>query len=221
MDGLKLYLDEVGWQVDTSGRIGYAGRENVPVTNEAEQAAIYGALVRKAACDPTVAELNFFGFHDDGLRTGFQAGLYRADGTPRPAADAVRQAIVDTASGCRGTSIVWVPATGVIGARAGGVPLEGLFGPVLARTPLTIAVDAVAGEGATARAFADAASRARSCPVSASRSRATQRSPQPPQPCCTRRARRSSASICRRASGPAGTGSPSSSRPRRIRGVSR
>lgn len=153
VDGLKLYLDEVGWQVDTTGRLGYAGIENVPVTGEAEQAAIYGALVRKAACDPAVAELNFFGFQDDGLRTGFQAGLYRADGTPRPAADTVRRAIADTALGCSGAPVVWAPAIGVIGARAGGVPLEGLFGPVLARTQLTISVDAVAAEGATARAF--------------------------------------------------------------------
>ena len=84
VDGLKLYLDEVGWQVDTSGRPGYAGKENVPVTTEATQAGIYSALVRQAACDPAVAEVNFFGFHDDGLRTGFQAGLYRADGSPRP-----------------------------------------------------------------------------------------------------------------------------------------
>ena len=152
-DGLKLYLDEVGWQVDTAGRVGYFGVENVPVTNEPQQAAIYGALVRRAACDPAVAELNFFGFQDDGLRSGFQAGLYRADGTPRPSADAVRQAIAETTAGCQGVPALWSPAIGVVGARAGGVPLVGLFGPVLARTPLTISVDAVAAEGATARAF--------------------------------------------------------------------
>ena len=29
LDGLKLHLDEVGWQVDTSGRAGYRGLENV------------------------------------------------------------------------------------------------------------------------------------------------------------------------------------------------
>ena len=39
------------------------------------------------------------------------------------------------------------------GARASGVPLGGLFGPVLARTPLSVAVPTVASEGATARAF--------------------------------------------------------------------
>ena len=152
VDGLELYLDEVGWQVDTSGRLGYAGTENVPVTSEAEQAAIYGALIRQAACDPSVAEVNFFGFEDDGLRTGFQAGLYRADGSARSAAAAVKQAILDTALGCQDLPVVWHPATGVTGARVSGIPFVGLFGPVLARTPLSIAVGAVASEGSTARA---------------------------------------------------------------------
>ena len=55
--------------------------------------------------------------------------------------------------GCQSAPVLWAPASGVVGARADGVPLVGLFGPVLARTPLTISVDAVAGEGATARAF--------------------------------------------------------------------
>jgi len=152
VDGLKLYLDEVGWQVDTTGRIGYAGVENVPVTTEAGQAAIYGALIREAACDPTIAEVNFFGFQDDGLRTGFQAGLYRADGSARPAAAVVRQAILDTALGCPGLPVAWRPATGVVGAHVTGIPFTGLFGPVLADTPLSISVGAVAEEGCSAHA---------------------------------------------------------------------
>ena len=153
VDGLRLYLDETGWQVGTSGLVGYTGAENVPVTTEAEQATIYGELVRLAACDPTVAQLNFFGFYDDGLRTGFQAGLYRADGTPRPSADAVRQAIADTANGCPGALVTWTPARGVVGAQASGVPVTGLFGPVLARTALSIPVALTASEGCTAKVF--------------------------------------------------------------------
>ena len=58
----------------------------MPVTDEITQAAIYGQLIREAACDPDVASLSFFGFRDDGLRTGFQAGLERADGSARPSA---------------------------------------------------------------------------------------------------------------------------------------
>ena len=41
VEGLKLHLDEVGWQVDTARRAGYIGRENVPVTDEITQAGIY------------------------------------------------------------------------------------------------------------------------------------------------------------------------------------
>jgi hypothetical protein len=119
--GLRLHLDEIGWQVDTSRRTGYHGAENVPVTDELTQAAIYGDLVRRAACDPDVDEVSFFGFRDDGLRTGFQAALHRADGTPRPAAAAVQTAIEETAAGCPGTELLWTPSEEVAGARVESV----------------------------------------------------------------------------------------------------
>jgi hypothetical protein len=115
LNALKLHLDEVGWQVDTVGRPGYRGRENVSVTEEVTQAAIYGQLIREAACDPDVASLSFFGFRDDGLRTGFQAGLERADGSMRPAADAVAAAIPEN---CVGPARVWAPGREVVGAKA-------------------------------------------------------------------------------------------------------
>ena len=38
VSGLKLYLDEVGWQVDTSTLTGYTGTENVRVTDDSTQA---------------------------------------------------------------------------------------------------------------------------------------------------------------------------------------
>jgi hypothetical protein len=115
VDGLKLHLDEVGWQVDTAGKTGYRGLENVPVTDEATQAVIYGRLIREAACDPDVASLSFFGFRDDGLRTGFQAGLARADGTARASAAAVQAAI---AAGCAGgAERVWEPGVEVLGTK--------------------------------------------------------------------------------------------------------
>jgi len=117
LEGMKLHLDEVGWQVDTTGRTGYRGPENVPVTDEATQAVIYAQLIRTAACDPDVAELSFFGFRDDGLRTGFQAGLQRADGTSRAASAAVAAAIADTESGCAGSVVRWKPGRDVLGAQ--------------------------------------------------------------------------------------------------------
>jgi hypothetical protein len=142
LDGMRLYLDEVGWQVDTAGRDGYTGEENVPVTDEDSQAAVYGALVRAAACDPDVAAVNLFGFRDDALRTGFQAGLYRADGSPRPALDAVRDAISDTAQGCAAPAAAWRPARAVLAARRPSV--------VIGRR--AVSVELTAEEGASARA---------------------------------------------------------------------
>jgi len=118
VNGLKLHLDEIGWQVDTSRRSGYFGAENVPVTDEFTQAGIYGDLIRRAACDPDVDSVSFFGFRDDGARTGFQAALHRADGTARPAADAVREAIEETAAGCPGVEVSWTPSEEVLGAQA-------------------------------------------------------------------------------------------------------
>jgi hypothetical protein len=117
LTGLELHLDEVGWQVDTARRSGYVGAENVAVTDELTQAAIYGDLVRRAACDPDVASVSFFGFRDDGARTGFQAALQRADGSERPAVAAVRAAIEETANGCLRPVAAWIPREDVLGSQ--------------------------------------------------------------------------------------------------------
>jgi hypothetical protein len=121
VNGLQLNLDELGWQVDTSWGTAYTGQENVMVTSEARQAAIYGEVVRRAACDPTIAAVNFFGLDDDTARdTGWQAGLYRADRSPRPAVEAVADAVEETErTGCVGDVTMWRPAQRVVGAWAG------------------------------------------------------------------------------------------------------
>jgi hypothetical protein len=140
LDGLRLYLDETGWQVDTEGRDGYSGRENVRVTDEEAQATVYGELVRRAACDPDIAQVNVFGFRDDVARTGFQAGLYRVDGSVRPAAEAIRTAIEEQA--CEiGSASVWRPTRSVLGAKAPRVVVAGR----------RIEVRLAAAEGAAAR----------------------------------------------------------------------
>jgi hypothetical protein len=118
VNGLTFYLDELGWQVDTAGSDAYTGTENVPVTDEQHQAEIYGELVRVLGCDPTVAAVNLFGFQDDLERTGFQAGLLRRDGSERPAAQAVKDALAETQGGCLGPLTSWRVARGVIGASA-------------------------------------------------------------------------------------------------------
>jgi len=137
LDGLHLYLDEVGWQVDTSTNAAYTGLENVRVTTEAKQAAIYGELVRRATCEADLAELNLFGFYDDSLRSGFQAALHRADGVARPAVDVVRAAIADSTS-CLAARFTWTPARNVLGVIA----------PRVVRRGDLLDVSIAAGEGA-------------------------------------------------------------------------
>ena len=119
VNGLRLFLDEVGWQVDTSSLLGYTGVENVKVTNDTTQAGVYAQLIRSAACDPQIAEVNIFGFYDDVPRdTGFQSALNLVDGTPRASAAAVQGAISESAAGCSGSPVSWYPAKRVLGATA-------------------------------------------------------------------------------------------------------
>ena len=162
VDGLKLHLDEVGWQVDTAGRPGYRGQENVSVTDELTQATIYGQLIGEAACDPDVASLSFFGYRDDGLRTGFQAGLARADGSARPSTEAVRAAIA--APACTSEPRMWSPGLDVLGTK---VHVGGQLTEVTTRV--------AAGEDARAKvcvrsAFLQAVKRCRAVPVTGLRS---------------------------------------------------
>ena len=157
VSGLKLYLDELGWQVDTAGNSAYAGNENVRVTSEAHQAAVYADVVRRAACDPTIAEVNFFGLDDDRDRDiGWQAGLYRADRSPRQAAETVAAAVGEVAQlGCAGDVNMWRPAQRVVGAWARGLR-AGVSGRVSVR------VGALEGAQALACLFVGSASTSRS-----------------------------------------------------------
>ena len=118
--GLSLWLDEIGWQVPTDGSGAYTGAENVPTVDEAGQAAFHGSVVRFAACDPQIAALHFFHWIDESDRGGFQSGAFRADGTKRPAFDAVAQAVADTSGGtlCPGSAVVWKHTASVVGAAA-------------------------------------------------------------------------------------------------------
>ena len=109
VEGLKLYLDEVGWQVDTSTQPGYTDLENVRVTTEEAQAAIYADLVRYVVCDPDVAQLNFFGYYDEPTRLGWQAALRRTDGSERPSNAAVAAAIAETGGKCHSPTQSWRP----------------------------------------------------------------------------------------------------------------
>ena len=123
LNGLKLYLDEVGWQVDTSLQLGYRDEENVRVTSEETQAAIYADLVRYVVCDADVAQLNFFGYYDEPTRLGWQSALRRTDGSERASHAAVAAAIAETGGECWGPPRTWQPLRkperGAVAFRAG------------------------------------------------------------------------------------------------------
>jgi hypothetical protein len=145
VQGLELYLDEVGWQVDTSGSPAYEGAENVRVTSEEAQAGIYADMVEFVACDPDVAQLNFFGYYDERNRAGWQSALRRADGSERPANAAVAAAI---AAGCTTGMRSWTPL-----GRPEGAAVE--FAAVNAKSKgqrLVVRYTPTAGEDVTVKA---------------------------------------------------------------------
>jgi hypothetical protein len=107
--GLKMKLDEVGWQVAVhpAAAGSYFGAETITPTSEATQAAIYAALLREVACDPSVDSVLFFGFQDEPNLGRWQSGLMRADGTPRPSYHSVRATLAQTGGRCGGRMQGW------------------------------------------------------------------------------------------------------------------
>jgi len=121
---VQWVLDEAGWQSNTQNLAGYSGSENVPPVDEATQAKYHAALVSRFACDPHVAALLFFHWVDEKTRgpQGFQSGAVRADGSLKPVADAVKNAI---AGGCTGSQLAWRHSTTVDGASVTWRPKAG------------------------------------------------------------------------------------------------
>ena len=118
--GLKLRIDEIGWQaVVPAGRRGaYHGRETAAATSERFQADNYAKLIAIAACDRSISALYLLHLRDDPDLERFQSGIRRADGSARPAYAAVRTAVARAKRGCAGKQITWHHATRVIGGRA-------------------------------------------------------------------------------------------------------
>ena len=117
---VSFVLDETGWQTAIPGqdRTAYTGLENSKTVTEAVQARIYGDLIRRVACDPGVAALNFFHLVDEVALAGFQSGLIRADGSHRASYDTVKAAIAETGGNCVGREASWRHLTTVDGAQA-------------------------------------------------------------------------------------------------------
>jgi hypothetical protein len=111
-DGLKIMIDETGWQVDTQGRPGYTGVETSnPVATEDFQAQVYKQLVDLANCDPSISTLHFLHLVDEADRDRFQSGLLRVDLGRRASAAAVAAEIP---KGCTTGTIAWHHATLVL-----------------------------------------------------------------------------------------------------------
>jgi hypothetical protein len=107
--GLKMKLDEVGWQVAVhpSAQGSYFGSESIQPTSESTQASIYAALLRRVACDPAVDSVLFFGFQDEPNLDRWQSGLIRADGTPRASYHSVRATLAQYGGRCTGRMHRW------------------------------------------------------------------------------------------------------------------
>ena len=101
-----MFIDETGWQVDTTGQPGYVNAENVPVITEAKQAEDYEKLVHLANCEPTLTAFHIFHEIDESDRTGFQSGVLRVDFSERPSAtdptNSVQHAIAADKGQCSG-----------------------------------------------------------------------------------------------------------------------
>ena len=148
---VRWILDEAGWQTDTRKLTGYFGNENTPPVDEAVQARYYKSIVRRFACDPHVAALLFFHWIDEADRDRLQSGLLRADGTMKPAANAVKDAI---AGGCAAASVRWRHSTTVDGASVTWKPKAGFLFFAKAFEEATFAATATPTKAALKRARA-------------------------------------------------------------------
>jgi hypothetical protein len=117
--GLRLKLAELGHQVSVIPTLSglYTGAENVSVTTEETQAQIYGQVVSRALCDPSIASLLFFGLYDESDLGRFQAALMRVDKSKRPSYDAVKAAIGQAGGRCQGAPVSWSHSSSVAGAK--------------------------------------------------------------------------------------------------------
>jgi hypothetical protein len=142
----KMFIDETGWQVDTSNRQGYFNNENVPVITEQKQAEDYEKLVHLANCEPTLTAFHIFHEIDESDRTGFQSGVLRVDSSERPSATdpatSVQHAIAADGGQCKGG--VWQTIGQFLYSNSAVAPLYKTF-PYQGVVPL--AVKTVSGGG--------------------------------------------------------------------------
>ena len=124
-DIAKMFIDETGWQVDTSNLPGYVNAENVPTISEAQQAIDYEKLVRLADCEPTLTDFHIFPMLDEADRsTLLQSGVLRLDFSERPSAtdpnNSVQHAIGADQGSCSGG--VWATLGNFLYSTSAVVP---------------------------------------------------------------------------------------------------
>jgi hypothetical protein len=177
---LPILYDEFGVESDVpAAKLGlYTGTEATSVhpVDETTQALYYNQALQLTFCQPNVIGLLLFHALDEPARSGWQSGLYYADGTPkssivltRNAADATRRGIIaecpgleltpkltvsTTRTAVRGkvkvTLASTLDATYTLGLRrvGGGAPPVTLRGIVLGRRNATMRVPAKLRPGA-------------------------------------------------------------------------
>ncbi len=142
----RMFIDETGWQVDTTGLAGYFNSENVPTISEAKQAEDYEKLVHLANCEPTLTAFDIFHEIDEADRGGFQSGVLRADFSERPSAlslpNSVQHAIQSDNGSCSGG--VWQTLGNFLYSTSADVPNYKAF-PYQA--PQSFAATTVSGGG--------------------------------------------------------------------------
>jgi hypothetical protein len=120
---VKFVLDEVGWQVAPLPQLAglYFGTETekpAKLVSEARQAQYSSQAIILAECDPSVRLLSFFHLPDERDLNRWQSGLERANGSLRPAADAVKQTIAKTRGNCQGKQVKWRHTSVVVSPKA-------------------------------------------------------------------------------------------------------
>jgi len=120
---LPILYDEFGVeaQIPATKASLYTGTE--PATtkpvSEATQAAYYGRALQLAFCQPNVTGLLLFHSHDEQALSGWQSGLYYADGSPKSSLAPVREALAATQGGsigrCQGLKLTLKPKVSFAG----------------------------------------------------------------------------------------------------------
>lgn len=125
----RMFIDETGYQVDTSSLSGYTGNENVPTVSEAQQAINYEKYVHLANCEPTLTAFNIFHIIDEQDRAGIQSGVLRLDFSERPSAtdatNSVQHAMTADGGSCKGG--VWQTIGSFLYSSSAVAPLYKTF----------------------------------------------------------------------------------------------